>query len=637
MTQNAPALDFAATELRALQAQPGSVVGLTERQRKKLVVSYVLINGRLQPRSFYADPIWHLSGSATNSSESMQKIRFSSVPACFEQTMRDILFRYWSRGLEGQKRPSVSAAVKMLTYSRPFLSYLQKLGVPSLGDVTPMHCSQYVQVSKMPLESRADAMDSKVLAAKTLEARFMTVQALYELSQYTDDPMPHPPWIDSSARHLAGLSGRSVGAPNEAKTPLIPDDVFVTLFQRASHIVQSAGDLLDVRDAVDKAAPLGSGVAKATLGQRRRRALKKTGWQGGDLNALNEAVMEIRTACYVVIAALSGCRNHELAFLKPSAWYSTQDDDGEVYWWMRSISQKTDEGNTEWMVPLAAIDALKVMERWAAPYQETLQQHILQMTNIDPEDSRISDARQHVDALFLGESSGLEGSIRTLSIGTWNRNLKKFAASCCLDWPLASHQFRRKFANYAARSQFGDLRYLREHFKHWSMDTTLGYALNESQEMALYLEIQDELDEIKSGVVENWLRPGELLAGGYGKNILDWRDRGEQIVLFKSHRQMISAIAQSTAIRSNGHAWCTADDNLCVGNDIERTRCSGCDNAVISKQHGHIYTRLYTDLREVLLCDDIGEGGKARVQRDMERCRSVMTSLGHDPSTTATA
>lgn len=41
----------------------------------------------------------------------------------------------------------------------------------------------------------------------------------------------------------------------------------------------------------------------------------------------------------------------------------------------------------------------------------------------------------------------------------WNLALKAFARKCGLSWDLASHQFRRKFANYAARSQFGDLRH----------------------------------------------------------------------------------------------------------------------------------------------------------------------------------
>jgi hypothetical protein len=160
---------------------------------------------------------------------------------------------------------------------------------------------------------------------------------------------------------------------------------------------------------------------------------------------------------------------------------------------------------------------------------------------------------------------------------------------------------------------------------------TLGYAMNESQEMELYLEIQEELEEVKQSVVATWLNKSESLAGGYGGNIANWRAGDKPITLFKDHKQMIRSIAQSTSIRSNGHAWCTADDNQCVGNDLERTRCgSGCGNAVIGRQHLSIYQGLYDQLKEIEHREDIGDGGRARVRRDLERCTSVLRALGAD-------
>jgi hypothetical protein len=218
-----------------------------------------------------------------------------------------------------------------------------------------------------------------------------------------------------------------------------------------------------------------------------------------------------------------------------------------------------------------------------------------------------------------------------LTAGDWGSELKAFVARHGIDWKLNTHQFRRKFANYAARSQFGDLRYLRDHFKHWSMDMTLGYALNESQELSLFHEIQDELDSIKGGVVEQWFQPHEPLAGGYGQGIMNWR-HGSDVTIFKDRSSMIKAISDSTAIRSNGHAWCTADDNLCVGNGgLETTRCVNCDNAVIGRAHARLYQGLYDQLKETLDCADIGEAGMARVRRDIGRCRNVLTALGHEP------
>ena len=98
---------------------------------------------------------------------------------------------------------------------------------------------------------------------------------------------------------------------------------------------------------------------------------------------------------------------------------------------------------------------------------------------------------------------------------------------------------------------------------------------------------------------ESWLKSDAPLAGGYGTNIVAWRGTNP-VTLFRDHKQMVRSLAESTAIRSNGPAWCTADDNLCVGNDIERTRCSDCSNAVIGLKHAQRYRGLHHHLRTSL-------------------------------------
>lgn len=95
---------------------------------------------------------------------------------------------------------------------------------------------------------------------------------------------------------------------------------------------------------------------------------------------------------------------------------------------------------------------------------------------------------------------------------------------------------------------------------------------------------------------------------------------------------MVRAIADSTAIRANGHAWCTADDELCVGNgELERAKCTDCSNAVIGRQHVEVYRQMHEQLAELRRCDDIGPGGNARVERDITRCQDVLDSLGYRP------
>ncbi|WP_339540135.1 TetR/AcrR family transcriptional regulator [Pseudomonas sp. RA_5y_Pfl1_P24] len=69
---------------------------------------------------------------------------------------------------------------------------------------------------------------------------------------------------------------------------------------------------------------------------------------------------------------------------------------------------------------------------------------------------------------------------------------------------------------------------------------------------------------------------------------------------------------------------------------LERSRCSRCNHSVIGNVHAPFYQRLYDDLKELLHCKDIGEGGRQRVERDLNRCRDVLVQLGM-PSEAQTA
>jgi hypothetical protein len=625
----------------ASHLQPQSIRCLNIQQRDELITSMRKVDGKWLVVSRYADDIWWLVGAPTNVTKAMTKLDFLQIPTPFRAIVKEMLYRLKTRGRIGRKQGSVSHLVKTLHTIGQFLHYAACLKIWTISEISPLVCSSYVQHCKLLRPSpgssglKSKRSEIKPRSSASLFQLLVAVETIYELSQYTDDPMLQHPWPDSSANRLSNY-GRNRRTDGNT-TPLMSDQVFTSLFQKAWSMVQSAEDLLDLRDEMETVAASHIGCTRAHVNSIKNLSLKRNGWDGGVIQLVAN-LMSIRTACYIVIASLSGCRHHEMSFLQRGSYYRTEDDQGEQYWWMRSISTKTDEGSTEWMIPEAAVTALRIMDRWVAPYQAQLQMQIEAYRMIDPEDLRIADAQEHLNAIFVGADKARGNQIRTLSLTQSNNHLRAFAGACGLDWKLASHQFRRKFANYAARSRFGDLRYLREHFKHWSFDMTVGYALNESQEMALYMEIEDELEDIKQGVVAGWLDKSTPLAGGYGNNLANWRSREENITLFKSHAHMLRSIAESTAIRSNGHAWCTADDNLCDGNDVNPTRCAGggidgrgCSSAVIGPEHASTYVGLYEQLKILENCEDIGTGGQKRVARDLERCRSVLTTLGHDP------
>jgi site-specific recombinase XerD len=613
-------------QIDPLVAEAASLPGAVD---DSTVISSYILDGRLVVASRYGDDKWLFVNLPTNLQKSCCQIYWGRFPANLRSVLKTVCYRYLMRGRVGMARPSDRAIVLWAVDMKPFIDYLASQGITRLSDVRADACQSYVEACRR--RTRSTKHGEKPLAASYLGHLYGAVEKLYELSQFTDDAMPEHPWPDTSYSQLAKLTGAGTGKRG-GKTPLIPDDVFSTLFQRAWSMVEGAAPLLDLRDEwLPIRARDGQDWDAGTASKLLSALVKERGWSGAA--EFSQALRDIRPACYIVIASLSGCRNHELAFLESGAVRSTlepSDRDGEEprrYWWMKAKSTKTGEGVTEWMIPEAAVTAIRVLERWAAPYRAQLDREIAARREANPDDVEIAAALQHRKAIFLASEPRRGGQVRTLSNQMVNLDLRRFAQACDLDWELASHQFRRKFANYAARSQFGDLRYLKQHFKHWSMDMTLGYALNESQEMALYAEIQEELDDIKAGVVESWLEPSAPLAGRYGQRIAAWRGTNP-VTMFKSHKHMARSLAESTPIRSNGHAWCTADDDLCVGNDIERTRCSTCNDAVIGARHRPIYRGLLEHLDEVAASDDIGPGGLKAVERDRRRCQGVLLSLG---------
>jgi hypothetical protein len=618
--------------LDGFESQPRDVCGLPISERDSLIVSAILVSGSWVILCQYGDNIWKLDGFSNNVSNYKKHMDFTRVPPSFLEVTKAIVFCYMRRGRSGQRRPKGITVHKLFICAQPFLRYLESVGLTCLSAVTPTVCMNYVKYCRMYIQTRRSR--GKQLKSGGLWDRFSVVEALYELSQYTDDPIPLHPWPDSSALAMAGLTGSVAYRNQNSKTPLIPDDVFCTLFEKSYELVQQGQNLLDLRDALAATEDKWKTENYHTINIKKNNYLNTHNWDGGLLK-FKKAISNIRTASYVVLASTTGCRNHELANIQSGAHHRTEDDQGVTYHWMRSRSEKTDAGDHDWMIPEAAVRTLRLMERWAEPYQAMIGAEIAERQRTNSRDPEIINAQRHRHALFLGTVQTKRVQVRTMSCPAWGDALKEFAGDLGLKWSLASHQFRRKFANYAAHSKFGDLRYLREHYAHCTMDMSLGYAMDRDWGLHLDLELMDEihmeLKDIKHNIVETWLID-EPLAGGYGRSVKRWQRNAANLAMFKTHSAMVNSIAESTSIRSNGHAWCTADDNRCIGNTLEKTRCTDCNNAVIGPKHLAIYQRLYDSLKGLLTSTDIGEGGLQRVMRNLERCREVLTQIsGHDP------
>jgi hypothetical protein len=95
---------------------------------------------------------------------------------------------------------------------------------------------------------------------------------------------------------------------------------------------------------------------------------------------------------------------------------------------------------------------------------------------------------------------------------------------------------------------------------------SLGYAIDDCSgqhlDLEQYIDIQGEVEDIKLGVVDKWLSDE-----AFGNTLKKWQREPQNLLIFKDHASMLKSISESTAIRSNGHAWRSADNDGCVGNN----------------------------------------------------------------------
>ncbi|MCK7550674.1 tyrosine-type recombinase/integrase [Marinobacter goseongensis] len=602
---------FRAEQLKALQ---GAETG--EPDPGVIITGMRLDDGSYHVLSRYGDPVWTLPDAlfAAGKKDNQKKLNFDRVPPVFRGVLRTCVAHYMLAGIEGRGRPKGSTIHNLMQRAASYLTWLDDRGIGRLSEVTPLVAQQYVDFCRS-LKSRK----GEPLSANALVSRLVAVENLQILSQHTADPMP-PPWPESSAKHLAGLTGQGNPYRQEAKTTIIPDDVLGPLFQSAVDWLDRADDIIDRWEQIQ---------AWAAHGLDRTERLNRANKQGWSLGEANSAARDLQSACMVIILVTSGIRVSELCSLETGCTATKEGDYGDRYHWMRGVSYKTGAGPCDWLVAELTHRAIAVAERLASPLQARLTQTIAELRAANPRDPAITRLSEHASRLFLAVQQKKNNRIGTLSTISVIDRLNAFAAQCGLDWHFAPHQFRRTFAVYAAHSAFGDLRYLRDHFKHWSLDMTGLYAMNRQQDAELYDEIGLAALGIKTDLLEHWLEPDAILAGGAAEPVRAFRAKSKAVATKHDRADMAKTLSPLVHIRATGVAWCTADTGGCNGGQgAEKTRCGDCGNAIIGESRKPVWQGIYAQQIELRQLPDIGPGGQERVERDLQRCRKVLTDLG---------
>lgn len=607
-----------------------------------------------EPVSIFHDDLWDFSPHIENKNckRSDKEINFSiplnkgcltsPVYSTLLHSVKGFLYSRLSR-----PHPRSGKTIKPRTLVgiwfrlRPLIVWMAANEIQTFTKLTPLWANKY--------RLYVASLDRK---PNTVLKRLSVIEMLYDFSDFYPDSLKDNPWPKESSTSISG--DRNFASGNQTKE--MPEDVFTNLGKTALHILEThaevIADTLDecfeviesYRDrAIDR---IDSGKSKpigrerefkieylSTRSMRRQLTPILLANEFESFGELKERVNELQTTCYIICALFSGMRDSELASLEVGAYITRTELSDHKTCWLKGMTYKLEDQPTkaEWMVPQCVGQAVYMLERITQYNRRSLNR---QIQRIESGGENLAGSKLHEliacrNSLFLAK--GNRGyTYRSIDNETVNNRLRKFIAkhNICSGtgqlWPISSHQFRRTFAVFVAKNVMGDLRYLRHHFKHWSMDMTLHYARHKQSDDSLLSDIMSERDKLNRIIVSDWLDGDTPLAGGRGKAITKFKARN----VVKTEKSLVAAasnLADGLFIRATGHSWCLANTESCGGQGLyDSIQCASCDSSVIGPHQLEAWKGIREQQQELLALDDLGEPVKHHAHKTIAIAEDII-------------
>lgn len=543
---------------------------------------------------------------------------------------KDFIWSLHVDPIEGIKRPSMKTLINMMGNLIFLLRWMNKKGVERFADLAEK-TMDYVVAAK----------DEGRCVNTTVQKRLHLLEKLHAQTGKIKDALPVHPWPFESAAILAGVDQRM--AHRTPKTLLIPDKVFVELARRAIEYVDERAEAIitvhERAEAVIQRARA-DGLSYSYSCDFGTKVAKAHGYEG--LRELNTEMSILKTACYICINMFSGLRNSEMMSLESGCLTRESGHDGSYECiWLHGTIYKTGQRPHRWLVPPVVERAVKVASRMIALHQDNLHTEEQKLCSTDLTDirrsKRLAEIRHNRKKLFLSTHYSADGPVVvTPGNAVVNGWLKDFCHHFSIAddtgeiWNLATHQFRRTFAHYYARSELGDLLYLKEHFGHWSLDMTLLYADGGADEYQLDNGLLEEVmrakKERQTQILTGYLTSDAPLANGE-----DWLGTWKPMVrTAKNKEALIEELSGTITLNGTGHSWCAGNvkggncGGLCL---FEADMCVDCNMAVIGQEHLPVWHTIAEQQRVVLDLVDVGIPAKSRAARILQKANTVIAKL----------
>jgi len=380
----------------------------------------------------------------------------------------------------------------------------------------------------------------------------------------------------------------------ESSTPVIPDEVAISLYSIALKWVFDYGDLLvKAQRIIAVGRKASKAKARGDRASTARRALNAS-FSGNvneaivyigservclaDINLItfHQLIVLLESACFIVIAGMVGPRMSEIGSLRVGCLDSVATSRGTPLLLVRGKVFKTvnDKDGADW--------------QWVAGWDKP--------DNPVRRAVEILEALRAIDystdtCLFVSTWGRIDGSASGIVAEYHNKRVNEFARKHGVgNWTFASHQFRRWFARFVTKRDFTGLVALQEHFGHMSLLMTEYYAYWDD---ALIQDVLDADIEQDYEVLERVLS-ASVLAGKMGETILARNERFRGLVGKEALRAEIDALRTEISddpviVMRHDYGYCLLiEDQAACGTERWKVgigTCAPCPNLILTRDH----------------------------------------------------
>lgn len=586
--------------------------------------------GRHHVLSRYGDEKIDLSPYLPNPARGNKYINLALFPTRWRSTVLDLLLTFWCYGRPGHAPPKASTVINKSVLLVKAVHWLNKRGVKSFRQIRPLH------VSTFAAEHR-NASSSDYMKPRTLAGALSALALAWELRDHLEDSISMPPFGKRGA--IGSLANLRTRRDQAVLTRALTDEEAGQLFAACEHALHGIEDTLTDYEEIEAYK-----AANPADNHRSQYIYWSMPHLYGQWREVERRVNDARAACFTLLGLLVGMRFGEILLLEAGC-YVESEHEGELLSWLngRTLKMRPDGSDAaRWIASPIAESLVRIMARITQPMREKLLSQIAAMESDlaiarlpGPRRKKLIEelnaARESSNRLFLSAIRNTVGiPIRGSGRGAelW---IKRMVEKAGIDVHVHPHMLRRTFAAMVINQCSGDLRYLRKHFQHWSIETTQLYATHEQREQELVDEIAEEMLKQKEGLVATWLTPNTVLAGRGGEYIKTQRSKPELKGILESDlRGVARHLAEGLVVRPTGHSWCVSSPVMTCGGQglYDATQCADCDGAVVTMAQKNIWELLAQQMLEIEQLDDTGPAGRQLVERSLAHFDKILVPLG---------